>query len=92
MDNKTLISIISGKTGRDEHDISLLISKLGDIIAEKVKDGDTVSIPGFGGFESKMRMERVSTHPSSGKKILIPPKISVIFKPSALMKQKLKGE
>ena len=56
-----------------------------------VKEGDMVSMPGFGTFEPKKRMEREAVHPSSGKRILIPPKLTMVFKPSTLLKQKIRN-
>lgn len=92
MDSKTLFPLIASRTGRDVADVEKLTSALGDVIAEAVRDGDSVAVPSFGSFEHKKRMERVAMHPSTGKKILVPPKISIVFKPSALLKQKVKNE
>lgn len=91
MDYKTFISLLSEKLDRDSKDIEFLAESLCDIIVERVKDGDSVSIPGFGQFEPKLKSERIASHPSSGKKILVPPKISLLFKPSALLKQRVKN-
>lgn len=76
--------------GRDAGDINLLCTELAAAIGESVAAGDSVAVPSFGSFEPKKRNERVALHPSTGKKILIPPKISVVFKPSAMLKQKIR--
>lgn len=89
MDAKTFTNTIAERIGRDPQDVEVLLRSLGEIIATSMKDGDSVAVPGFGTFEPKMRMERESTHPSTGKRILIPPKLSVSFKASALLKQKV---
>lgn len=91
MDTKTLTNILSERLDRDAEDITVLIRSLTDMIAEQVKQGDMVTMPGFGSFEPKMRAERIANHPSSGKKLLVPPKLSIVFKPSALLKQKVKN-
>ena len=91
MDSKTLFSIIAERTGREPEEVELLARNLGEVIADAVRDGDSVAVPSFGTFEQKKRMERVTVHPSTGKRILVPPKISVVFKPSALLKQKIKN-
>ncbi len=90
MDTKTLLNTLAEKTGRNVEDVALSVKSLGAIMADAVKQGDTVAVPGFGSFEPKMRMERVANHPSSGKKILVPPKLSMVFKPSAILKQKVR--
>ncbi|MDE6391738.1 MAG: HU family DNA-binding protein [Muribaculaceae bacterium] len=90
MDTKTLISILSDRLGREPEDVTVLLRSISGILADSVKQGDTVAVPGFGTFEPKMREERVATHPSTGKKILVPPKLSMVFKPSAILKQRVR--
>ncbi|MDE6057969.1 MAG: HU family DNA-binding protein, partial [Muribaculaceae bacterium] len=52
---------------------------------------DSVTFPGFGSFEPRKRIERIAFHPSSGKRMLIPPKITMTFRPSSLLKQKVRN-
>lgn len=91
MDTKSLIERISERTGRAAADVESLLKSFGELITEEVGQGDIISLPGFGTFEPKMREERVAVHPSSGKRILVPPKLSMIFKPSALLRQKVRN-
>lgn len=92
MDNKTLIETLSKRLGRNKSEISSMIDGLSMVIKNRCSDMDIVAIPGFGSFESKKRLERISVHPQTGKRLLIPPKITLAFKPSALLKQKLKDK
>ncbi|MDE5673785.1 MAG: HU family DNA-binding protein, partial [Muribaculaceae bacterium] len=55
-------------------------------------DLDSISVPSFGTFEPRKRLERVALHPASGKRLLVPPKIVLTFKPSVLLKQKTRNE
>lgn len=91
MDNKTFINTLAEKLDREPEEVSLLIHMLGETIAECVRDGDSVTIPSFGSFEQKKRLERVTVHPSTGRRILVPPKLSLVFKPSTLLKQKVRN-
>lgn len=91
MDNKTFIEEISSRCGIGKETVEMLTDTLCSVVAEVVVDEDVVAIPGFGTFESKKKMERVVVHPSTGKKLLVPPKISLVFKPSALLKQKIRN-
>jgi len=59
------------------------------ITAELVKD-NLVSIVNFGALEVKKRQERFSIHPNTGKKLLVPPKLIVKYRPSATFNKKLK--
>lgn len=92
MDNKTLIEILSKRLGRNKTEVSSMIDGLSMVIKNRCSDMDVVAIPGFGSFEAKKRLERVSVHPQTGKRLLIPPKVTLSFKPSALLKQKLKDK
>ena len=53
--------------------------------------GENVSLSGFGTFEVKKRMERVVVNPSTGLRMLVPPKLVLAFKPNASVKGKLKN-
>ena len=66
-----------------------MIDSLSTVIKNRCVDMDIVAIPGFGSFEAK---KRITVHPQSGKRLLVPPKITMTFKPSALLKQKLKDK
>ncbi|MDR0540952.1 MAG: HU family DNA-binding protein [Dysgonamonadaceae bacterium] len=60
------------------------------ITAELLKN-NPVSLHNFGTLEVKKREERLSVNPASGKRMLVPPKLVVKFKPSSTLKDKLKG-
>ena len=43
----------------------------------------------FGNFEVKKRLERVIVNPTTGQRMLVPPKLVVAFKPSQILKAKI---
>ena len=90
MDNKTLIDSVSRRTDLSKKDVTSLLEAMSSVIAERGRALDAVAIPGFGSFEPRKREERVMMMPSTGKRMLLPPKISLTFKPSAILKQKLR--
>lgn len=90
MDVRTLAERLAERTGRDAEDMEVMISALSALIVNRVKEGDAISIPSFGTFEPKFKAERITTHPSSGKKLLVPPKLALLFKPSAMLRQKIR--
>lgn len=91
MDNKRFIEILSERVGLDKGDTSKVIGQLCEIISETVVQEDCVVVPSFGNFEPKKKLERVVVHPSSGKKLLVPPRLTLGFKPSTLLKNEIKG-
>ncbi len=90
MDNKTLIDTLSKRLDISREAVTTLIDGLAEVVGECGAQLDTVSVQGFGSFEPKKRLERVALHPASGKRLLIPPKIVLNFKPSVSLKQKVR--
>lgn len=90
MDSNTLVSKLALQLGRSAADIEARISALSALLVESIAEGDSILIPGFGIFEPKMKMERVATHPATGKKLLVPPKLTIAFRPASSLKQKVR--
>ncbi|MDE6096872.1 MAG: HU family DNA-binding protein [Muribaculaceae bacterium] len=90
MDNKTLIDNLSRRLDVSRDTVGILIEGLTQTIGECAAGLDSVSVPSFGTFEPKKRLERVALHPASGRRLLVPPKIVLTFKPSASLKQKIR--
>ncbi|MDE5662487.1 MAG: HU family DNA-binding protein [Muribaculaceae bacterium] len=90
MDNKTLIETIAADSGIEKERVQEMLSAFYSITAECCVAMDTIIIPGFGQFEPKKRKERLTVHPSTGRRLLVPPKLVMNFRPSAVMKSNLK--
>lgn len=90
MDNKTFIEELALRSGLDIPQTCRLVESFRDVVADIASEGDSIAIASFGSFETRCRPERIVVHPATGNKMLVPPKISFIFKPSALLKQKIK--
>lgn len=90
MDYKTFVEILSKKINADRQETAEMTEALGQVITECALAGDTVTFPGFGNFEPKKKNERITVHPATGKRMLVPPKITLQFKPSTLLKQKVR--
>lgn len=91
MDSKTLTDTLAESLNMEPEKSVQLLDAFVNIIGEKCSQLDSIAIPGFGSFEPKKRLERVAVHPSSGRRLLLPPKITLSFRPSALLKQKIKN-
>lgn len=90
MDNKQLQATLAKRMGRNNADIAKLLDALVTTIRERCGELDSIAIPSFGTFEAKKKLERIVVNPGTGKRMLVPPKITLTFKPSALLKTKLK--
>lgn len=75
------------KNGLTESQAAGIMDALRKCLVECAAQGDSVAIPGFGTFVTVKDDERVDRDLSTGKKVLVPPHLSVGFKAgSALLK------
>jgi len=63
--------------------------KVFTIIADTLKNGDAVSISGFGSFKTVKRAARKGRNPQTGKEIQIPASTAVKFTPGKALKESL---
>lgn len=91
MNNKDYIVQLSEQTGYSQDDTQKLVRKVIDAMIAELEDGETVSIPNFGTFEVKKRMERVVVNPTTKKRQLVPPKLVIGFRPVQSVKEKIKN-
>ena len=90
MEHKQFIEELQSRLGKDKKEIDNLFSDMLQILKDRCGQMDTLSIQGFGTFEPRKKMERVSVNPATGKRMLIPPKIVLGFKPGTVIKNRLK--
>ena len=92
MNNKEFIAELSRQTNLSASAAGKLINDTIKILEEHFEHNDTVIFSGFGTFEVKKKMERISVNPTTGKRYLIPPKLVLGFKQSNILKEKFNTE
>lgn len=90
MKHKEVVTAIAAKLNQSEQETAALLDHAVNIFRTQLSEGNSVLLSGFGSFEVKRKEERISVHPSTKVRTLIPPKQVVSFKQSAIFKQKLK--
>lgn len=90
MNNKEFISELSRRFVYTNKDTTQLVSSVINIMTQQLQDGNTVAIQGFGTFEVRKKLERISINPATQQRMLIPPKLVLTYKPSATLKEKFK--
>lgn len=90
MNNKEFISELSRRFVYTNKDTTQLVSSVINIMTQQLQDGNTVAIQGFGTFEVRKKLERISINPATQQHMLIPPKLVLTYKPSAILKEKFK--
>lgn len=89
MNKAELIKAVADKAEVSTRDAEAVIDGALDLIVATILKGEGVKLSGFGVFEKKERAARIGTNPASGEKIEIPASVSVVFKPSKTLKEKL---
>ena len=90
MNNKNFLLKLSQRSGNELDATSRLVESVLHSMVDQLQDGNSVVISGFGSFEVKKKMERISVNPVSHQRLLIPPKLVVGFKPSSSVKEEVK--
>jgi DNA-binding protein HU-beta len=89
MNHKDLITKLAARNVMPKADIESLLDITVNIVKEQLIEGKIIGIQSFGSFELRKKEERLSVHPASQIRTLIPPKLIVNFKQSNILKDKL---
>lgn len=89
MNNKELIASVAVA-----NDLSLSLTKnviksITETIIEQLKNGEEVSMSGFGTFKVIERLQRKGRNPKTGEEVIIPPSRTVKFKSGKTLKDSL---
>lgn len=90
MNNKQFLTELSGKSRMSAEQAEQQVQALVGVMESLWQNGDSVSLSGFGVLEVKKKNERVSVNPTTGVRMLVPPKLVLTYKPSSILKEKLK--
>ena len=90
MNNKEFTSELSHKMDFTIKDTGEIMSSLFKEMTRQLQDGKSIAIHSFGTFEVKKKAERITINPTTKKRLLVPPKLVLSFRPSTLLKDKFK--
>ena len=86
---QALIQEIAKSTGFVRNDIKTVIEQFLDLLGEKLIEGNTIEIRGFGTFACKPRKARPARNPRTGETVLIEERMVPSFKFSNDIKDKI---
>ena len=86
---QSLIQEIAKSTGFVRNDIKTVIEQFLDLLAEKLIEGNTIEIRGFGTFACKPRKARPARNPRTGETVMIEERMVPSFKFSNDIKDKI---
>ncbi len=91
MNATELNSELAQRLQLSKSEVSKRLDDMVAVITAELVRNNVVAVSNFGSLEVKKREERVSVHPLTGKRMLIPPKLIVKYKASSSLKDKIKG-
>lgn len=89
MNNKEFVTKLAQQESLTARDAQLLVNHLVAELVAQFENGNTLTVQNFGLFEVKKKMERVVVNPSSGQRMLVPPKLVLGFKASPNLKGRM---
>lgn len=90
MNNKEFTTHLSGRLGSTAKDTAEMIGTLLAEMTRELENGSTIAIQSFGSFEVRKKAERISVNPLTNQRLLVPPKLTLSFRPSNVLKDKFK--
>lgn len=90
MNHKELIASMAAKMNAPKSMVEDLLETTIKTCTELLVEDKIIGFQSFGNFEVRKKDERLSVHPATQIRTLIPPKLVVNFKQSNILKEKLK--
>lgn len=91
MNNKEFIAELSQQMGFKTDETQKMVLDVLGMMGDAFQEGDSVQLPNFGIFEVKKKLERIMVNPTTGQRMLVPPKLVLGFKPNSVWKDKVKN-
>lgn len=74
----------------DVNEVSALTDTFTDILQKTMCNADAVVLTNFGTFEPRYRAERITVQPSTGRRLLVPPRVTAAFHPGTALRRKIR--
>ncbi len=91
MTKTEIIEELTRKSGLRKREVTYIVDNFLDRILESVFEGNKVEIRGFGSFFPVEKKERTVYSPIAKKKIQVPQKQGLGFRPSKAIERTIKG-
>jgi integration host factor subunit alpha len=84
-----LCEAVYQKVGLSRTESAALVELVLHEITDCLERGDTVKLSSFGSFVVRKKGQRIGRNPKTGKEVPISPRRVMVFKPSAILKQRI---
>jgi integration host factor subunit alpha len=87
-----LCEAVYQKVGLSRTESATLVELVLKEITDCLERGETVKLSSFGSFVVRKKGQRIGRNPKTGKEVPISPRRVMVFKPSAILKQRINNE
>jgi integration host factor subunit alpha len=87
-----LCEAVYQKVGLSRTESATLVELVLKEITDCLERGETVKLSSFGSFVVRKKGQRVGRNPKTGKEVPISPRRVIVFKPSAILKQRINSD
>src|SRR5882757_3753838 len=84
-----LWAAVCKKVGLSRSEAATLLELVLKEITDHLEQGETVKLSSFGSFVVRKKGPRMGRNPKTGEEMPIPPRRVLVFKPSAVLRQRL---
>ena len=84
-----LYEAVYKKVGLTRAERATLVELVLKEITDCLERGETVKLSSFGSFVVRKKGQRIGRNPKTGNEVPIPPRRVMVFKPSAILKQRI---
>jgi len=86
-----LTEAVYQEIGLSRNESAELVESVIAEISGALERGEMVKISSFGSFAVRQKGQRIGRNPKTGKEVPISPRRVMVFKPSAILKQRING-
>ena len=90
MNKSELIQAIADEAELSKHDAAEFVNAFISVVTQELKDGNDVTLAGFGVFHVSERAERQGRNPQTGETLTIPATKKPRFRPGKPLKEAVK--
>jgi len=90
LNTKEFISELKDRLNIEEDKVEALLESTVKAIEKELLSDNSVGIQKFGTFEVRKKEERITVNPTTKQRMLVPPKLTLAFKPSSTLKERIK--
>ena len=86
-----LYEAVSKKVGLSRTESAALVGLVLKEITDCLERGEAVKLSSFGSFIVRKKRQRMGRNPKTGKDAIIPARRVIVFKPSPILKERIKS-